>query len=81
MIKPMNRTEALSLAIWYAFIAICILAFCLIVTTWADAATLSMTGSCTGQGFTNISVEADLLMASINQTVNGTTWQIWGASV
>ena len=52
-----------------------ILAFYLL----ADAATLSMTGSCTGQGFANITVEADLLMASINQTANGTSWQIWGA--
>ena len=40
-----------------------------------------MTGTCTGQGFTNITVEADLLLVSINQTVNSTTWQIWGAPV
>ena len=73
----MTGTEIVALVAWYAFIAVCILAFYLL----ADAATLSMTGSCTGQGFTNISVEADLLLVSINQTVNGTTWQIWGAPV
>ena len=73
----MISTENIALVIWLAFIACCVLAFYLL----ADAATLSMTGSCTGQGFTNISVEADLLMATINQTANGTTWQIWGAPV
>ena len=71
----MTGTEIVALVAWYAFIAACIMAFYLL----ADAATLSMTGSCTGQGFTNITVEADLLMATINQTANGTTWQIWGA--
>ena len=68
--------ENIALALWLAFIAVCVLAFYLLSTMWADAATLSMTGSCAGQGFTNISVEADLLMASINQTVNGTSWEI-----
>ena len=67
--------ENIALALWLAFIAVCILAFYLL----ADAATFSMTGSCAGQGYTNITVEADLLVASINQTANGTTWQIWGA--
>jgi hypothetical protein len=71
--------ENIALALWLAFIAVCIPAFYLLSTMWADAAALSMTGSCTGQGFTNITVEADLLVAAINQTVNGTTWQIWGA--
>ena len=64
--------ENIALALWLAFIAACIMAFYLL----ADAATLSMTGSCTGQGFSNISVEADLLLASINQTANGTSWSI-----
>ena len=67
------------MALWLIFIAACIMAFYLITAMWADAATLSMTGTCTGQGFSNITIEADILMASINQTVNGTTWQIWGA--
>jgi hypothetical protein len=71
----MTGTEIVALVAWYAFIAACIMAFYLL----ADAATLSMTGTCTGQGFTNITVEADLLLATINQTANGTTWQIWGA--
>ena len=73
--------ENIALALWLTFIAVCILAFYLLSTMWADAATLSMTGSCAGQGFSNITIEADILMASINQTVNGTTWQIWGAPV
>ena len=73
--------ENIALAVWYAFIAVGIAFIYVIFSFLGDAATLSMTGSCTGQGFTNISVEADLLMASINQTVNGTTWQRWGAPV
>ena len=71
--------ENIALAVWYAFIAVGIAFIYVIFSFLGDAATLSMTGSCTGQGVTNITVEADLLMASINQTVNGTTWQIWGA--
>ena len=71
--------ENIALAVWYAFLIGMVAFLCLLAIVIVDAATLSMTGSCTGQGFTNISVEADLLMASINQTVNGTTWQIWGA--
>ena len=77
--------ENIALAVWYAFLIRMVAFHCLLAILLAivivDAATLSMTGSCTGQGFTNISVEADLLMASINQTANGTTWQIWGAPV
>lgn len=77
----MNRTEALSLAVWYAFLAGVVAFLYMLSIIIVDAATLSMTGSCTGQGFSNITIEADILMASINQTVNGTSWQIWGAPV
>ena len=75
----MNGTEIVALVAWYAFIAAGIAFLYMLSIIIVDAATLSMTGSCTGQGFTNISVEADLLIAAINQTANGTTWQIWGA--
>ena len=68
--------ENIALAVWYAFLIGMVAFLCLLAIVIVDAATLSMTGSCTGQGFTNISVEADLLMASINQTVNGTSWEI-----
>lgn len=71
--------ENIALALWLAFIALGVVCIYLLSTAVVDAATLSMSGSCTGQGFTNITVEADLLVAAINQTVNGTTWQIWGA--
>lgn len=73
--------ENIALALWLAFIALGVVCIYLLSTAVVDAATLSMSGSCTGQGFTNITVEADLLVAAINQTVNGTTWQIWGAPV
>ena len=71
--------ENIALALWLAFIALGVVCIYLLSTAVVDAATLSMSGSCTGQGFTNITMEADLLVAAINQTVNGTTWQIWGA--
>ena len=69
--------DNIALAIWLAAIFAIVCLFYLVC--YADAATLSMTGTCTGQGFSNITIEADILMASINQTVNGTNWQIWGA--
>ena len=73
--------ENIALALWLAFIALGVVCIYLLSTAVVDAATLSMSGSCTGQGFTTITIEADLLVAAINQTVNGTTWQIWGAPV
>jgi hypothetical protein len=75
----MNSIEIATLAAWYAFIAAGIAFLYMLSIIIVDAATLTITGSATGQGFTNISVEADLLIAAINQTANGTTWQIWGA--
>ena len=68
--------ENIALALWLAFIALGVVCIYQLSTAVVDAATLSMSGSCTGQGFSNITMEADLLMASINQTANGTTWQI-----
>ena len=68
--------ENIALAIWYAFIAGVVAFIYMLSIIIVDAATLSMSGSCTGQGFSNISVEADLLVATINQTVNGTSWSI-----
>ena len=68
--------ENIALALWLAFIALGVVCIYLLSTAVVDAATLSMSGSCTGQGSTNITVEADLLVAAINQTANGTTWQI-----
>ena len=68
--------ENIALALWLTFIALGVVC---IYTILADAATLTITGSATGHGLCNITIEADILMASINQTANGTTWQIWGA--
>ena len=68
--------ENIALAIWYAFLVGVVAFLYMLSIIIVDAATLSMTGSCTGQGFSNITVEADLLMASINQTANGTSWSI-----
>ena len=68
----MTGTEIVALVAWYAFIAVCILAFYLL----ADAATLTITGSATGHGLCNLTVEADIISANISQAVNCSSWQI-----
>lgn len=72
----------MSRALWWSLHIAAVACFVLGIAMIADSATLSMTGSCTGQGFENVTVSADLLMAAINQTANGTIWQItaWGAA-
>ena len=64
--------ENIALALWLTFIAVCILAFYLL----ADAATLTITGSATGHGLCNLTVEADIISANISQAVNCSSWQI-----
>lgn len=76
MIKPMNRTEALSLAIWYAFIAAGIAFLYLISLTLVDGAVLTITGSATGQGLCNMTVQADLIAANVSLATNCSSWQI-----
>ena len=75
------RIEDAALAVWFAaFVTIVTLCF-IIFLSLVEAATLTISGSMAGQGIGNITAEADLLVAVINQTTNGTTWQIWGSSV
>lgn len=75
------RIEDAVLAVRFAaFVTIVTLCF-MIFLSLVDAATLTISGSMAGQGIGNITAEADLLVAVINQTTNGTTWQIWGAPV
>jgi hypothetical protein len=75
------RIEDMVLMAWFAaFVTIVTLCF-MIFLSLVDAATLTISGSMAGQGIGNITAEADLLVAVINQTTNGTTWQIWGSSV
>ena len=68
----MTGTEIVALVAWYAFIAACIMAFYLL----ADAATLTITGSATGHGLCNLTVEAAIISANISQAVNCSSWQI-----
>ena len=68
----MTGTEIVALVAWYAFIAVCILAFYLL----ADAATLTITGSATGHGLCNLTVEADIISANVSQAVNCSSWEI-----
>ena len=72
----------MSRALWWSLHIAAVVCYVLAIAVIVDGATLSMTGSCTGQGFENVTVEADLLMAAINQTANGTNWQItaWGVA-
>lgn len=72
----MTGTEIVALVAWYAFIAVCILAFYLLSTMWADAATLTITGSAVGHGLCNLTVEADVISANVSQAVNCSSWQI-----
>ena len=75
------RIEDMVLMAWFAaFVTIVTLCF-IIFLSLVEAATLTISGSMAGQGIGNITAEADLLVAVINQTTNGTTWQIWGAPV
>ena len=75
------RIEDMVLMAWFAaFVTIVTVCF-IILLSLVDAATLTISGSMAGQGIGNITAEADLLVAVINQTTNGTTWQIWGSSV
>ena len=64
--------ENIALALWLAFIAVCILAFYLL----ADAATLTITGSAIGHGLCNLTVEADIISANVSQAVNCSSWDI-----
>ena len=64
--------ENIALALWLTFITVCILAFYLL----ADAATLTITGSATGHGLCNLTVEADIISANVSQAVNCSSWQI-----
>ena len=75
------QIEDVALAVWFAaFVMIVTLCF-IIFLSLVEAATLTISGSMAWQGIGNITAEADLLVAVINQTTNGTTWQIWGSSV
>ena len=72
----MNRTEALSLTIWYAFLAGVVTFLYMLSIIIVDAATLTITGSATGHGLCNLTVEAAIISANISQAVNCSSWQI-----
>ncbi|MFA5408953.1 MAG: hypothetical protein WC343_09330 [Bacilli bacterium] len=69
----MIGTEDLALLVWLTFIAVGVVC---IYTILADAATLSMTGSCTGHGICNLTVEADIISANVSQAINCSSWNI-----
>ena len=75
------RIEDAVLAVWFAAVVTIVTLCFMIFLSLVDAATLTISGSMAGQGIGNITAEADLLVAVINQTTNDTTWQIWGAPV
>ena len=68
----MTGQEIVALAIWYAAIAVAVFVFCQVVMMMVDAATLTIASSCAGQGFTNITVEADFIAANISRS----SWEI-----
>jgi hypothetical protein len=71
--------DNIALAIWLAAIFAIVCLFYLVC--YAQAAVLTITGSATGQGLCNLTVEADLIAANVSQAVNCSSWQIWGAPV
>ena len=72
----MNRTEALSLTVWYAFLAGVVTFLYMLSIIIVDAATLTITGSATGHGLCNLPVAADVISANVSQAVNCSSWQI-----
>ena len=66
--------ENLALVIWWAAIFAVVCLFYLVC--YAQAAVLTITGSATGQGLCNLTVEADVISANISQAVNCSSWQI-----
>ena len=72
----MTGTEVLALAIWYALIALGVAFLYLISLALVDAATLTITGSATGHGLCNLTVEAAIISANISQAVNSSSWEI-----
>jgi len=75
------QIEDAVLAVWFAAVVTIVILWFIKFLSLVDAATLTISGNMMGQGIGNITAEADLLVAVINQTTNGTTWQIWGSSV
>ena len=72
----MTGTEVLALTVWYAAIALGVLFLYLISLALVDAAVLTITGSATGHGLCNLTVEADIISANVSQAVNCSSWQI-----
>ena len=72
----MTGTDVIALAVWYAAIALCVAFLYVLSIIIVDAATLSMTGSATGHGICNLTVEADIISANVSQAINCSSWQI-----
>ena len=68
--------ENIALAIWYAFIAGVVAFIYMLSIIIVDAAVLTITGSATGHGLCNLTVEADIISANVSQAVNCSSWQI-----
>ena len=72
----MTGTEIVALVAWYAFIAAGIAFIYMLSIIIVDAATLTITGSATGHGLCNLTVEADIISANVSQAINCSSWQI-----
>lgn len=72
----MTGEEMLAMFAWYAFIALGIVCIYLLSTMFADAATLTIVGSSSGQGSWNMSVQGELIAANVSQAVNCSRWEI-----
>jgi hypothetical protein len=72
----MNSIEIATLAAWYAFIAAGIAFLYMLSIIIVDAATLTITGSATGHGICNMTVQADIISANVSQAINCSSWDI-----
>ena len=72
----MNSIEIATLAAWYAFLAGVVTFLYMLSIIIVDAATLTITGSATGHGICNLTVEADIISANVSQAINCSSWQI-----
>ena len=68
----MTWQEKLALLIRYAGLFLTCWIVCTIIMILADGAVLTITGTATGQGFTNVTVEADFIAANISRS----SWEI-----
>ena len=76
----MTGEEMLAMLAWYAALFAVLWLFYLVCSN-VDAAVLTISGSSSGQGSWNMSVQGDLIAANVSQAVNCSRWEIIAGGV